>query len=147
MLIDPQPLDVDVSYEERSQKHDGNHAEPCLDIQAAAKSSSCDDQRPCRARNTQQQDDISVYSMCRNELVSNDRQKLKDDKTTSWEETRKMEKHARAVQPRSVVVALAGTRSTSRAESRATEDIVDVDEHETSKDEAKQGTAEEEVEK
>jgi len=79
MLLDPQSLDVDVRYEKRDQKHDGDHAKPRLGIQATAKSSPRNDQRPNRARNTQQQDDVPIDSMYQDALVSNGRHELEDD--------------------------------------------------------------------
>jgi hypothetical protein len=79
MLLDLQSLDVDVCHEQRDQKHGGDHAEPRLGIQATAKSSPRNDQRPSRARNTQQQDDVPVDSMCQDALVSNGRHELEDD--------------------------------------------------------------------
>ena len=146
MLINPQSLDVDVSCEQRGQKRNCNHAKPRLGIQATAKSSPRNDQCPGGARNTQQQDDVSVDSMYQDAFVSNGRHELKDDKKPRRKKAGEMEKHAGTVQAKTVVVALARAGSLRGAEASATKCIVDVDVHEASKREAHQGTAEEQEE-
>jgi hypothetical protein len=144
MLVDSQPLYVDVCHKQRGQEHEGYHPKRRLRIQATTKSPSRHDQRPGRPRNTQQQDDVSVDSVPQDALVSNSRHELKNDEKGRREDTGEMQKHPSAVQTGSVIVAFAGAGSVCWTEASAAENIIDIDVHEASERESHQGAAEDE---
>jgi hypothetical protein len=133
VLLNLQPLDVDVRQHHAHRKGDAADADAELDLDAASKSMSRRHESTHGADEGQDQDDVTVQSMKQEGLVPNGRDELKTDKKTGGEDSREVHADANLGDAASGPVALADARGPAKVS-------VVIEVHEPGEDETHQAS-------